>query len=135
MASVHEIKCPSCGAENGPCLVENGIPMYHTARTHAAYPTTYEHPDCGKCRELKDAMVGAEESYRTCRPDFGEYRPKSRWPQAWKDEYRRRENAANLSRANYEFHLGTDHMDENESRDHNLVRNLQIILREGRLKP
>jgi hypothetical protein len=108
--------------------------MYHTTRKRAAYPTTYEHPDCAKCRDLKDAMVSAEESYRTCRPDFGEFRPKSRWPQPWKDEYRRREDAVNLSRANYEFHLGTDHKDENHRRDYNLTRNLDVILQEGRLK-
>lgn len=132
MPSVREIKCPSCGAENGPCIVENGIEMFHESRRLAAYPTTYEYPECEECRRLKDWMVSAESSFRSCRPDFGGSKPKSRWPKAWKEELYRREKAANLARAKYEFHLGTEHKDEAHKND--LGENLTVILREGRLK-
>lgn len=135
MPSVHEIKCPVCGVENAPCLVQNGIGMYHSERKKAAYPTFYEHPDCAECRKLKDAMVSAEDSSRNCRPDFsgGSSKPKSKWPKQWRDESYRQELAANRARAEYEFHLGTVHKDENHQRD--LGQNLNIMIREGRLKP
>lgn len=134
MPSVHEIKCPVCGVENAPCIVQNGQNMYHVKRQRAAYPTTYEHPDCAECRKLKDAMVEAESSHRNFRPDFGGgYRPKSKWPKDWREESYRVEMAANRARADYEFHLGAVHKDENHQRD--LERNLTIIMREGRLKP
>jgi hypothetical protein len=133
MASVHEIKCPVCGVENAPCLVVNGENKYHVERQHAAYPTTYEHPECEKCRKLKDAMVSANDSHRTFRPDFGAYRSKSRWPKVYKEESYRLELALNRARAEYEFHLGTEHKDE--SHQHSLVKNLTIIARDGRLKP
>jgi len=133
MPSLREIKCPVCRAENGPCLVEDGMDMYHTERKRAAYPTTYEHPDCEECRQLKDAMVRAEDSYRTCRPDMGTTKPKSRWPKDWRDELYRRQMAANLTRAKYGVHLGADHKDANHQ--HDLGSNLAIILRKGRLKP
>ncbi len=132
MPSVREIKCPSCGKENGPCIVENGIEMFHESRKLAAYPTTYEHPECEECRKLKDWMVSAESSLRTCRPDFGGYRPKSRWPKAWKEELYRREKAFNLAKGKYELHLAAAHHDEKYSRD--AGENLVIVLREGRLK-
>lgn len=133
MASVIEIKCPSCGVENGPCSVENGIPMFHHARKLAAYPTTYEHPECEECRKLKDWMVSAESSFRSCRPDYGTTKPKSRWPKAWKDELYTRENAANLARAKYELHLAVEHGEEMYK--HSVEKNLTIVLREGRLRP
>ena len=133
MASVWEIKCPSCGAENGPCAVIDGIDMFHESRKLAAYPTTYEHPECEECRRLKDWMVSAESSFRSCRPDFGGHRPKSRWPKAWRDELYTREKAANLARAKYELHLATVHKDDASPYD--IERNVTIVLREGRLKP
>lgn len=133
MPSVHEIKCPVCGAENGPCIVENGQNMYHTERKRAAYPTRYEHPECAECRQLKDAMVDADSAYRTFRPDFGGNKPKSKWPKDWRTESERLERAAHLAGAKYRFHLGSEHKDENYVRD--LERNLTIIMREGRLKP
>lgn len=67
-----------------------------------------------------------------CRPDYGETRPKSRWPKAWKDELYTRERATNLARAKYELHLATAHGDERHKRD--VGENLVIIMREGRLK-
>lgn len=133
MPSVHQIKCPVCGVENAPCSVENGMNMYHSQRKLAAYPTTYEHPDCAECRQLKDSMVSAESSYRTHRPDVGGNKPKSKWPKDWRDESQRLELAFNLARAKYEFHLATVHKDENQQ--HGIERNLAIIMREGRLKP
>ena len=133
MPSVREIKCPICGVENAPCIVENGIPKYHAERQRAAYPTTYEHPECEECRKLKDAMIRAEESYRTFRPYFSDHRPKSRWPKDWRDESRRLELHANETRARYHFHLGADHKDE--THQSNLGQNLVIMIREGRLKP
>jgi hypothetical protein len=132
MPSVREIKCPSCGAENGPCIVENGIDKYHVERRRAAYPTEYEHPDCAECKELKDAMAYTRDSLQSFQPDFGAHRSKSRWPRASKDELYRREKAANLARAKYEVHLGTDHNDEAHRND--LGQNVTVILREGRSK-
>src|ERR1700722_6860088 len=116
MPSVHEIKCPVCGAENGPCIVENGQNLYHTERKRAAYPTRYEHPDCAECRELKDASVDADSSYRAFRPDFGGNKPKSRWPKDWRSESHRLEFAAKLARAKYSFHLASVHSDEGHQR-------------------
>lgn len=131
MASVRDTKCPACGEENGPCAIENGIPKYHESRMLAANPTTYEHPDCPECVQLKDAMRHAERAFRSCRPDTGGGRPKSRWPKAWREECRRQELAANLARAKYQFHLGSVHKDEWCMS--NLGENLTVILREGRL--
>jgi hypothetical protein len=133
MASIREIKCPSCGAENGPCLVVNGQEMYHEERKRAAYPTTYEHPDCAECRQLKDRMVRAEYGVTAFGPTFCGGKPKSKWSKGFKDEFRNRELAANEARAEYEYHLGTVHKDEGHQRD--LIQNLEIIMREGRLKP
>lgn len=133
MPSVHEIKCPSCGAENGPCLIQNGQPMYHIERKKAAYPTTYEHPECDECRQLKDRMVNAEYSVTAFGPSSCDGRPKSKWGKAYKDEFRNQELWANEARAKYELHLATVHKDENYQR--NIERNLTVLLREGRLRP
>jgi hypothetical protein len=133
MPSVREIKCPSCGAENGPCLVQNGQEMYHEERKKAAYPTTYEHPECEECRQLKDRMVNAEYSVRSFGPTLWGGAPESKWGKSYKDEFHRLELAANEARAKYEVHLGKDHKDENHQSD--LGKNLTILLREGRLKP
>lgn len=133
MPSVQEIKCPSCGAENGPCLIQNGQHMYHEERKRAAYPTTYEHPECDECRQLKDRMVNAEYSVGSFGPTLCGGQPKSKWGKAYKDEFRNQELAANEARAQYELHLGTVHKDENHQRD--LGRNLTILLREGRITP
>ena len=133
MPSVHEIKCPSCGAENGPCLVQNGQDMYRIERKKAADPTTYEHPECEECRQLQDRMVNAEYSVSSFAPSFGGGRPKSNGGQSYKDGFRRLELARNDARAKYEFHLGTVHQDQSHQGD--LVRNLEIMLREGRLNP
>lgn len=133
MPSMHQIKCPVCGVEDAPCIIENGVPKYHAERQRAAYPTTYEHPDCEECRKLKDMMVNAESSYRTFHPDFGGNKPKSKWPKGWRDQSRNLELASNLARAKYKFHLMTDHKDESHQRD--LERNVTIIMRQGRLKP
>jgi hypothetical protein len=108
MSSVLETKCPACGVESGPCFVERGVGKYCESRILAANPTTYEYPDCGECRKLKDTMVSAAMSVRTCRPD-GDYKPKSRWTTEWTDELHRREKEASLTRSKYEFHLQTDH--------------------------
>lgn len=133
MPSVLQIKCPVCGAENGPCVGGTGAAPYHTKRLLAANPTTYEHPECETCRSLKDAKVYAEMTLRSCRPDSGTYKSKSRWPRAWKDEHYRLEKAVNLARAKFHLHLGQDHDDE--SHKHNMAENALIVLREGRLKP
>jgi hypothetical protein len=124
MPSVHEIKCPSCGAENAPCLVQNGQYMYHIERKKAAYPTTYEHPDCEECRQLKDRMVNAEHSVTAFGPSSCGGTPKSKWGKAYKDHE---------ARAKYEVHLGVVHNDERYQRE--LGQNLSILLREGRLRP
>jgi hypothetical protein len=112
MASIREIKCPSCGAENRPCFVMNGQDMYHEERKRAAYPTTYEHPDCAECRELKDRMVRAEYAVTAFGPTFCGGRPKSKWSKAYKDEFRNQELAANEARAKYEYHLRSVHKDD-----------------------
>jgi len=128
MPSVHEIKCPVCGKENAPCIVENGVSKYHVERQRAAYPTTYEHSECEECRKLKDRMVNAESLYRTFHPDFGGNKPQSKWPKSWRDESRNLEMAAREARAEYEIHLGTAHKDE--IHQHDLGRNLNTLLRE-----
>jgi hypothetical protein len=111
MPSVHEIKCPVCGKENAPCIVENGVSKYHVERQRAAYPTTYEHPECEECRKLKDRMVNAESAHKTFHPDFGGNKPKSKWPKSWRDESHNLELAAKGARAKYEYHLHTTHKD------------------------
>jgi hypothetical protein len=131
--SVREIKCPVCGVENGPCVGGTGTAQYHTQRLLAANPTTYEHPECNECRKLKDAMVNAQMSFRSCRPDLGSYKSKSRWPKAWRDQHYQLEKASNLARAKYYLHLGKDHQDKNHQYD--LAENALIVMREGRLKP
>jgi hypothetical protein len=107
--------------------------MYHVERKKAAYPTRYEHPECEKCRKLKDRMVDAEHSVSSFAPSSCGGQPKSKWGRAYKDEFRRMELARNEARAEYEVHLGTEHNDENHQR--NLGHNLTILLREGRLMP
>lgn len=133
MPSVREIKCPVCGAQDGPCIGGTPTKEYHVERIRAANPTTYEHPECEECRKLKDAMIDAEWDLKTCRPDIGNYRSKSRWPKAWKDEHYRLEKTVNLARAKYHVHLGTVHSDERHQQD--LATNLEIIMRQERLTP
>jgi hypothetical protein len=127
------IKCPSCGEENGPCLVQNGQYMYHIEQKKAAYPTIYEHSECAECRQLKDRMVNAQYAVAAFGPSSCGDRPKSKWPRSYKDEFHNQELAANEARARYELHLSTVHKDENHQCD--LERNLSILLREGRLRP
>jgi hypothetical protein len=125
-------KCPSCGVENGPCLIDNGMPKYHVERLKAANPTTYEFPDCAECRKLKDSMVSAQYDVRSFRPpDPGKSR--SRWPQGYRDELYRIECHANETKAKYELHLVNAHGDK--TYEHSVTTNLTILLREGRLKP
>jgi hypothetical protein len=135
MASTQDTKCPSCGIEGGPCATINGMPQYHIERLKAANPTTCEHPDCDECRRLKDTMINSQYSFRSYRPDIGSYsmKAKSRWPKGWREGSRELERAANLARARYELHLGTVHKGEADPR--NVIRNLEIIMREGRLEP
>lgn len=133
MPSIREIKCPSCGAENGPCLVVKGQEMYHEERKRAAYPTTYEHPECEECRKLKDRMVRAEYSVTAFGSTFCGGEPKSKWSKGYKDEFRNQELEAREARAEYEVHLGTVHKDVDHQQD--LGRNLTTLLREGRIKP
>ena len=128
---VLKTKCPSCGIEDGPCLLVDGQPMFHIARQRAAYPTTYEYPDCGECRALKDAMVNAQDNVRGFRPPSR--RSRSRWPKDYSEEISRLERYANLARAKYELHLAEAHKDETHQR--NVDTNLAIVIREGRLKP
>ena len=127
------MKCPVCGVEDGPCIGGTAAEPYHVARIRAANPTTYEHPECEECRKLKDAMVDAEWSLRTCRPDVGSYKSKSRWPKAWKEEHYRLGNAANLARAKYHVHLVVEHKDK--AYEYELGHNMDIVLRDGRLNP
>jgi hypothetical protein len=94
MPSVRAMKCPVCGVQEGPCIGGTPTKEYHVERFRAANPTTYEHPDCKECRQLKDAMVDAEWSLRTCRPDVGIYKSRSRWPNALREEHYQREKAA-----------------------------------------
>jgi hypothetical protein len=130
--SVLETKCPSCGVENGPCIVENGIPKFHIARQRLAYPTSYEHPECAECKKLKDEMVYARDSVRTFQPPDPR-KSRSRWPRAYQDEMYRLELSANESKAEFELHLFQAHGDKQY--ESSALRNLEIVLREGRLKP
>lgn len=130
------MKCPVCGVEDGPCAVQNGESMYHTERIRAANPTRYEHPECGECRKLKDAMVAASDSVRefqTMTRSMVPRRPRSRWPKDHRQEMTHLEYASNEARAEYELHLFTAHQDR--AYESNAVRNLEILLREGRLRP
>lgn len=95
--------------ENGPCLVQNGQYMYHIERKKAAYPITYEHPECEECRQLKDRMVNAEYSVTSFGPSSCDGRPKSKWGKSYKDEFYRLELARNHAKAKYEAHLATVH--------------------------
>jgi hypothetical protein len=133
MPSVRKLKCPICGAENGPCIGGTAIAPYHVERIRAANPGAYEHPECEECRKLKDGMVDAEMALRSCRPDVGSYKSKSRWPKAWRDQHYRLEKASNLARAKFYMHLGRDHNDE--AHKHDMAENALIILREGRVRP
>jgi hypothetical protein len=133
MPSVLAMKCPVCGAENGPCVGGTGAAPYHTERILAANPTTYEHPECEECRKLKDGRVYAEMALRSFRPFPETHKPKSRWPKAWRNEHYQLEKAANLARARYDVHLATVHKDE--AHQHDLARNMEIMLRDGRLGP
>lgn len=140
MASLQDTKCPACGVESGPCVVQNGMPLYQVSRREAAYPKHYENPECEECRRLQDTVASAQDSYRSCRPEYGNYRmsAKSRWPKAWREESHRQELASNLARAQYEFHRISKHDPEfetNEAKQREVFRNLDIIRREGRLSP
>jgi hypothetical protein len=132
MASVTNIKCPSCGVEEGPCTTRNGQPMFHTERQKAAYPTTYEFPDCAECRTLTDDMVNARYNVRGFQPPDPR-KSRSRWPQAYKAEMDRIERHANLTKAAYELHLVSAHKKEMD--DRTIMQNLNIVVRDGRLNP
>jgi hypothetical protein len=77
-------------------------------------------------------LVRAEYSVRSFRPE-GAYRPRSRWPKDYRGEMSRLERATNLARAKYELHLFGDHKDK--SYEGRAITNLEIVIREGRLKP
>jgi hypothetical protein len=125
-------KCPVCGVEEGPCAVQNGHSVNHIERIRAANPTRYEHPECEECRKHKDDMVRAQDDVLGFRPQ-GKYRPRSRWPKDYDREMSRMENYRNLARAKYELHLFGEHKDkEYEGR---VFTNMEILIREGRLKP
>jgi hypothetical protein len=58
---------------------------------------------------------------------------RSRWPQAYRGEMNRFECHANLARAAYELHLVSAHRKEVDDRA--VMRNLEIVVRNGRLNP
>jgi hypothetical protein len=133
MPSTLEVKCPVCGAQNGHCVGAPVGALYHSERIRAANLKIYEYADCTECRGLKDALLAAEMSLRSCRPDSERHKAKSRWPKAFKDQNYQLELAVNLARANYEIHSVEVHHDK--TYESSLGRNLYIRLRDGRLKP
>jgi hypothetical protein len=132
MPSTIKTKCPVCGVEDGLCVGGQPGREFHVERLRLANPTTYEHPDCEECRKLKDDLVREEYSVRGFRPE-GAYRPRSRWPKDYREEMSRLERATNLARAKYELHLFGDHKDK--SYEGRAITNLEVVMREGRLKP
>jgi hypothetical protein len=106
--------------------------MYHVERQKAAYPTTYEFPDCAECRTLKDAMVNANYSVRSFRPPDPS-KSRSRWPRIFQNEIYNLECHGDLTKAKYELHLFNAHGDKRyESR---VMANHATVVRKGRLKP
>jgi hypothetical protein len=59
-------------------------------------------------------------------------RSRSQWFKADKAALTELERASNSANANYQFHLAT-HSDSADARD--VIKNLNILAREGRLKP
>ncbi len=106
--------------------------MFHIERKKAAYPTSYEFPDCPECKKLKDAMVDARYDVSSFRPPDPS-KSRSRWPKAYQDEMYNLELHANRTKAEYELHLFNAHNDK--SYEGSVMTNLAIVARNGRLKP
>lgn len=88
------------------------------------------YPDCEKCKQLKETAEYDEKACRSYRPDFGTPTPKAKWSKERKTGLQRLQEAAELSRAYYELHLGEDHGDETYK--NNIPKLMTIILRKGR---
>jgi hypothetical protein len=78
-------------------------------------------------------MDHAYKSRRSYQPMHGGYRPKSRWFKGDKSAIEGLERACNLAEAKYRFHKDTH--DNEKATVHEAMRNLSIIMRNGRLKP
>jgi phosphoglycolate phosphatase-like HAD superfamily hydrolase len=91
-----------------------------------------DQPACEECERLKKYSQSAYRDVSGYRPMHTDRRSKSRWFKGDKAALTELERAYNLANANYQLHLAT-HSDSADARD--VVRNLNILAREGRLKP
>jgi hypothetical protein len=87
---------------------------------------------CPECERLKKASHDAYRSWLGYRPMHTGYRPKSRWLKDDKSAVTSLERAYNLAEAKYQLHRA-EHKDDSDPRD--VVKNINIVTRDGRLTP
>ncbi len=88
---------------------------------------------CQECEDLRKASSDAHREWVRYRPQHTGYRPRSRWFKSDRDGVNQAQRAYNLAQAKYELHLATHGDGSTRARD--VVRNLSIVVRQGRLKP
>jgi hypothetical protein len=89
--------------------------------------------ECQECLILKKSSEDAYRSWLGYRPMHTGYRPKSRWLKDDKATVQALERAYHLAEAKYNLHR-TEH-DKSKADPRDFVRNFNIVLRKGRLKP
>jgi hypothetical protein len=88
---------------------------------------------CQECSTLKEHSQYAYRSWMGYRPMHSGYRPKSRWFKDDKSTHEGLERAYHLAEAKYRLHQEAH--DKENANPHEVVRNLSIVIRGGRLKP
>ena len=91
-----------------------------------------EDSKCQQCDELKEASKDAYRSFLRYRPMHSGHRPQSRWYKADREARGELERAYHLAEAEYNAHRAS-HSEAVDPRE--FVKNLNIIIRKGRLKP
>ena len=89
---------------------------------------------CQECLILKRNSENAYRSWSTYRPMHHDARPKSRWFKDDKRAVEALERAYNLAEAKYNLHRA-EHDKSATSDPQGFVRNFNIVMRNGRLRP
>jgi hypothetical protein len=89
---------------------------------------------CQECENLERASTEARRYASMYRPFMhSDRRPRSRWCKADRDAKDQAERSANLAEAKYYLHRSEHH--KGDSDPQSFVRNFNIVMRNGRLKP
>jgi hypothetical protein len=88
---------------------------------------------CEECAKLKKSMDYDYWAWRGYRPTHNGYRPKSRWRRGDAETVTDLERQFHKAAATYRLHIATHEGQSTNPAD--VTRYLEILMREGRLKP